>query len=82
MIVEDMLGKKLGLFLDEIIGQQQVVIKSLGDGMHDIPGVTGGAIMSDGTVSLILDVGGIVKLAGEGPRGGLVKQAEELLNAA
>lgn len=83
MIVEDMLGKKLGLFLDEIIGQQQVVIKSLGDGMHDIPGVTGGAIMSDGTVSLILDVGGIVKLAGEGPRGGAsVKPAEELLSAA
>jgi two-component system chemotaxis sensor kinase CheA len=83
MIVEDMLGKKLGLFLDEIIGQQQVVIKSLGDGMHDIPGVTGGAIMSDGTVSLILDVGGIVKLACEGPRGlASVKQAEEMLSAA
>jgi two-component system chemotaxis sensor kinase CheA len=63
MIVEDMLAKKTGLFVDEIIGQQQVVIKSLGEGMHDIPGVTGAAIMSDGTVSLILDVGGIGKLA-------------------
>jgi two-component system chemotaxis sensor kinase CheA len=62
MIVEDMLGKKLGLHLDEIVGQQQVVIKSLGEGMGDVPGVTGGAIMSDGNVSLILDVGGIVKL--------------------
>jgi two-component system chemotaxis sensor kinase CheA len=69
MIVEDMLGKKIGLFLDEIIGQQQVVIKSLGDGMGDIPGVTGGAIMSDGTVCLILDVGGVVKLSGENQRG-------------
>lgn len=64
MIVEDMLGKKIGLHLDEIIGQQQVVIKSLGEGMGDVPGITGGAIMSDGTVSLILDVGGIVKMAG------------------
>lgn len=67
MIVEDMLGKKIGLFLDEIIGQQQVVIKNLGDGMGDIPGVTGGAIMNDGTVCLILDVGGIVKLFAENP---------------
>ncbi len=82
MIVEDMLGKKIGLFLDEIIGQQQVVIKSLGDGMHDIPGVTGGAIMSDGTVSLILDIGGLVKLAGEGSRTSSVKSGEEMQSAA
>jgi two-component system chemotaxis sensor kinase CheA len=83
MIVEDMLGKKIGVFLDEIIGQQQVVIKSLGDGMGDIPGVTGGAIMSDGTVSLILDVGGIVKLAGEGQRtGAAANHGEELQSAA
>jgi two-component system chemotaxis sensor kinase CheA len=63
MIVENMLGKKLGLHLDEIVGQQQVVIKSLGEGVGEVQGVTGGAIMSDGTVSLILDIGGIVKLA-------------------
>jgi two-component system, chemotaxis family, sensor kinase CheA len=83
MIVEDMMGKKIGLFLDEIVGQQQVVIKSLGDGMHDIPGVTGGAIMSDGTVSLILDVGGIVKLAGETRKDDIAAgHGVELQNAA
>jgi len=83
MIVEDMMGKKIGLFLNEIVGQQQVVIKSLGDRMHDIPGVTGGAIMSDGTVSLILDVGGIVKLSGESQRGGVsTNPGEELQSAA
>lgn len=64
MIVEDMLGKKIGLHVDEIVGQQQVVVKSLGNGIGDIPGITGGAIMSDGTVSLIIDIGGIVKMAG------------------
>ncbi len=63
MIVEDMLGRKIGLFIDDIVGQQQVVIKSLGTSMRNIPGVSGGAIMSDGTVSLILDVGGIVRMA-------------------
>jgi two-component system chemotaxis sensor kinase CheA len=82
MIVEDMMGKKIGLFLNEIVGQQQVVIKSLGDRMHDIPGVTGGAIMSDGTVSLILDVGGIVKLSGESQKGSVSTNPREELQSA
>ena len=62
MIVEDMLGKKIGLEIDEILGQQQVVIKNLGIGIGDIPGISGGAIMSDGNVSLILDIDGISKM--------------------
>ncbi len=61
MIVEDMVGRKTALIVDEIIGQQQVVIKNLGTGIGDIAGISGGAIMSDGTVSLIIDVGGIIK---------------------
>jgi two-component system chemotaxis sensor kinase CheA len=62
MIVEDMIGKKIGLEIDEIMGQQQVVIKNLGVGIGDVPGISGGAIMSDGHVSLILDIGGIAKM--------------------
>lgn len=64
MIVEDMLGKKIGIHVDDILGQQQVVVKNLGNGIGDIQGITGGAIMNNGTVSLIIDVGGIVKMAG------------------
>ncbi len=63
MIVEDMIGKKAGLFIDDIVGQQQVVIKNLGNGIGNVQGVAGGAIMSDGNVSLIVDVGEIVKMA-------------------
>ena len=62
MIVEDMVGKKIGLEIDEILGQQQVVIKNLGAGIGDVAGISGGAIMSDGRVSLILDIGGIGKM--------------------
>ena len=62
MIVEDMIGKKIGLEIDEIMGQQQVVIKNLGVGIGDVPGISGGAIMSDGHVSLIIDIGGIAKM--------------------
>ncbi len=61
MIVEDMLGKRIGLCVDAIVGQQQVVIKSLGEGIGSIDGVSGGAIMSDGEVSMILDISAVVQ---------------------
>ncbi len=63
LIVEDTLGKKAGILVDEIIGQQQVVIKNIGSGLINVQGISGGAIMSDGTVSLILDISGILKSA-------------------
>ena len=65
LVVEDMVGRKVGLVVDQILEQQQVVIKRLGGGIGDVPGVSGGAIMNDGSVSLILDVGGVVKIASE-----------------
>jgi len=63
LIVEDMVGHRMAVLVDEILGQQQVVIKNLGSGIGEVPGVSGGAIMSDGNVSLILDVGGLMKLS-------------------
>lgn len=53
------------LQVDTLLGQQQVVIKSLGDYMGTIKGVSGGAIMGDGNVSLILDVQGLIALSQE-----------------
>jgi two-component system chemotaxis sensor kinase CheA len=58
--------QQAGLLVDELIGRQQVVIKSLGESMKDIPGISGGAIMPDGRVGLIIDVGGLVKFANNG----------------
>lgn len=63
LIVEDTTGRRAAIMVDEILGQQQVVIKNIGSGIINVPGITGGAIMSDGTVSLILDVNGIIKSA-------------------
>ncbi len=54
---------KYCLLVDELLGQQQVVIKNLGDGIGKVKGISGGAIMGDGKVSLILDIPGIVKIA-------------------
>lgn len=56
-------GRRAGLLGDALLGQQQIVIKSLGETMRGIPGISGGAIMPDGNVSLILDVGGLVRLS-------------------
>ncbi len=52
-----------GLLIDELIGTQQIVIKTLGETMSNIPGISGSAIMPNGRVGLILDVGGLVRLA-------------------
>ncbi|MEW6260161.1 MAG: chemotaxis protein CheA [Thermodesulfobacteriota bacterium] len=62
VIVEDE-NTKVGFVIDELVGRQQVVIKSLGEAMQQIPGISGGAIMPDGRVGLILDVSGLIKLA-------------------
>ncbi len=55
--------KICALMVDEIIGQQQVVIKSLGEGIGSIKGLSGGAILGDGRVAPIIDVGGLVHAA-------------------
>jgi len=54
-------GKEAGLMVDELLGQQQVVIKSLGETMHDIQGLSGCTIMPDGRVGLILDTSGLIR---------------------
>jgi two-component system, chemotaxis family, sensor kinase CheA len=59
LIVADSGGKQFCLMVDELIGKQEVVIKSLGEGMQNIAGVAGGAILGDGRVGLILDLEGL-----------------------
>jgi len=62
IIVEDE-GKQVGFMVDSLVGHQQIVIKSLGESVGNLKGISGGAIMADGRVGLILDVTGIVKIA-------------------
>ena len=62
IVVEDS-GKMTGIFVDELLGQQSTVIKSLGASMKGLTGISGGSIMSDGRVGIIIDIAGIIKLA-------------------
>jgi two-component system chemotaxis sensor kinase CheA len=62
MIVGDA-ERRTALLVDELLGQQQVVAKSLGGALGKVAGVSGGAILGDGRVGLILDVAETLALA-------------------
>jgi len=62
VVIEGENGAKCVL-VDEIIGEEEVVIKSLGEGLKGIRGVSGGAIMGDGSVGLIMDPEGLFELS-------------------
>lgn len=63
MVVLDADGTRAALFVDALLGQHQVVIKSLEANYRRVPGVSGATIMGDGHVALILDVSAIASLA-------------------
>ncbi len=55
---------EMGLLVDTLVGEQELVVKSLGALVGDTPGVSGAAILGDGRVALIVDVSGLFKLMG------------------
>ena len=63
MVVLDADGTRVALFVDALLGQHQVVIKSLEANYRKVPGVSGATIMGDGHVALILDVSAIAAMA-------------------
>ncbi len=62
VLVEVEGGHRVGLMVEEILGQQQVVIKSLEENFDPIPGIAGATILGDGKVALILDVTAVSEL--------------------
>ncbi len=60
--------KKFGLVVDRIIGQQQVVIKSIEENSDPVPGVSGATILGDGNVSLILDIAQLRHIVADGAK--------------
>ena len=56
LVVVEADGKRAALMVDDLLGQQQVVIKSLETNFHKMRGLSGATILGDGTVALILDV--------------------------
>ena len=65
IVVVEGQGVRCGLFVDDLLGQQQVVIKSLEANYRPIDGVSGATILGDGSVALILDIPGLLRLANQ-----------------
>jgi two-component system chemotaxis sensor kinase CheA len=61
-VVVDADGRHAALIVDEVVGQQQVVVKSLEANFRKVPGLSGATVMGDGSVALILDVAHIVRM--------------------
>ncbi len=61
LVVVEAEGQRYGLFVDDLMGQQQVVIKSLETNFKQLQGISGATILGDGTVALILDVPGLIQ---------------------
>lgn len=66
VVVEHEKGKR-ALLVEELLGKQEVVIKSLGGGLSKVRGISGGAILGDGRVGLILDLAGLFAMTGRPP---------------
>jgi two-component system chemotaxis sensor kinase CheA len=63
LVVVEADGQKIGLMVDDLLAQQQVVIKSLNDNYQQVEGISGATILGDGSVAMILDVPGIISMA-------------------
>jgi two-component system chemotaxis sensor kinase CheA len=63
VVIIESVSKRFGVLVDDILGEQQAVIKSLEQNYQKVEGVAGATILGDGRVSLILDIHGLEKLA-------------------
>lgn len=62
LVVVEAEGQKVGIFVDDLLAQQQVVIKSLETNYKKVEGISGATILGDGTVAMILDVNSLISL--------------------
>jgi len=63
LVVVEADGQKVGLMVDDLLAQQQVVIKSLKDNYQQVAGISGATILGDGSVAMILDIPGMIHMA-------------------
>ncbi len=63
LMVMEGAGQRAGILVDDLLDQQQVVIKSLESNFRQVQGISGATILGDGTVALILDTAGLINFA-------------------
>jgi two-component system chemotaxis sensor kinase CheA len=65
IVVVGLAQQRLGIVVDSLLGQKEVVIKSLGGYLGTVPGIAGSTILGDGRVIMIIDIGELMKLYSE-----------------
>ncbi len=63
VVIIGLAESKIGVIVDSLVGQEEIVIKSLGEYLKNIPGIAGATIRGDGRVTLIIDVGALMDMA-------------------
>ena len=61
LVILEVDGKRAALFIDELVGQQQVVVKNIESNYKKVPSVSGATILGDGCVALILDISALLR---------------------
>ncbi|MBI5746007.1 MAG: chemotaxis protein CheW [Nitrospirae bacterium] len=65
LVIAESAGEQVAILVDELVGKQQVVIKSIEQNFQRVDGIAGATILGDGQVAFILDIGGLLALARE-----------------
>jgi Chemotaxis protein histidine kinase and related kinases len=79
VVVVHVAQRKIGLVVDDLIGQEEVVIKPLGKGLHGVPGLAGATITGDGGIALIIDIPALLRLMSQPGYGGRASHARPRL---
>jgi two-component system chemotaxis sensor kinase CheA len=75
LVVVEADGRRAGVLVDDLLAQQQVVIKSLESNFKPVSGIAGATILGDGTVALIIDVPDLIRSAAERREGAMTAHA-------
>ncbi len=75
LVVLEADGKRVGVLVDDLLAQQQVVIKSLESNFKSVAGIAGATILGDGTVALIIDAAGLISSAAKQGAGAIAAHA-------
>ncbi|MGQ9830634.1 MAG: chemotaxis protein CheA [Thermochromatium sp.] len=76
VVVVHVAQRKVGLVVDDLVGQEEVVIKPLGKGLHGVPGLAGATITGDGGIALIIDIPALLRLMSQPEFSGRVARAQ------
>ncbi|NUQ66451.1 MAG: chemotaxis protein CheA, partial [Pirellulales bacterium] len=67
LVVVGETGREIGLVVDRVLGEEDIVIKSMAENYRNVPGIAGASILGDGRVSLILDLPSLIEMASHKP---------------